>query len=200
LHDREGEVFWQGVLVWLGANPMLPASQVGPLVDYIAHRRRQDASFSMRGRSVLALLRRMREWHGELAQTRATRFCVFRPSGFEPLDVDRSRKKADGSRLTELWHVREILDSRGLAEEGRALGHCVYSYADAVEKGLCSIWTLTLEDGTGHWRRLTIEVRNGERRIVQARGRFNRVPEAIDLIPLTAWANRNRLELAIGGW
>jgi hypothetical protein len=197
LHDREGEAFWQTVLEWLAANPMLPETEVGPLVDYIAFRRREDPAFSIQGRSVLALLRGMREWHGALARDRSVTQRVFGTSGFQPMDLDRSRKTASG-RLTEIWHVREILDARALADEGRAMGHCVYSYAGIVGSGVCSIWTLTLEDGSGHWRRLTIEVRNVERRIVQARGRFNRLPEALDLIPLTTWANRNGLALAIG--
>jgi hypothetical protein len=122
---------------------------------------------------------------------------AFKPSGFEAMDLDRSRN-ANGTRLTEVWHFREMLDSASLADEGRAMGHCVYSYANSIERGECSIWTLTLEDGTGHWRRLTIEVRNSARRIVQARGRFNKLPQALDMVPLNAWAGRNRLEIAMG--
>jgi hypothetical protein len=198
LHDREGETFWQTTLAWFGKNPMLPESEVGPLVDYIALRRRQDPAFSITGRSVLALLRGMREWHGALAREGDRRRRTFKPSGFAPMDLDRSRRNARGDHVTEVWHVREVLDSRALAGEGRAMGHCVYSYAGSIEKGECSIWTLTLEDGTGPWRRLTIEVRNSARCIVQARGRFNKMPEALDLIPLNAWANRNGLEIGIG--
>jgi len=198
LHDRGGEAFWQTVLVWLGKNPMLPESEVGPLVDYIALRRRQDPTFSITGRSVLALLLGMREWHGALARGGDARRRTFKSSGFEAMDVDRSRRKSHGGHVTEVWHFREVLDSRTLADEGRAMGHCVYSYANSIERGECSIWMLTLEDGTGHWRRLTIEVRNSARRIVQARRRFNKRPEPLDLIALNTWASRNRLEIAIG--
>jgi hypothetical protein len=200
LHDREGEAFWQTVLAWLCANPMLPTSEIGPLVDYIAFRRREDPAFSMKHRSVLALMRGMREWHGALARERHTRMRVFKPSGFDPLDLNRSRKDAAGRQVKELWHFREILDSRTLLDEGRAMSHCVYSYAESIERGECSIWTSTLEDGTGHWRRLTIEVRNVSRCIVQARGRFNKAPQALDLIALNVWATRNQLEMAVGSW
>jgi hypothetical protein len=200
LQDRQGEVFWQTVLAWFGANPILPTSEIGPLVDYIALRRRQDPAFSMKGRGALALLRGMREWHGALARERDVRRRVFTPSGFGAVDLDRSRKGKNGERLKELWHVREVLDSAALADEGRAMGHCVYSYANSIERGECSIWTLTLEDGTGHWRRLTIEVRNTARRIVQARGRLNKMPQSLDLIPLEVWASQNRLEVAIARW
>jgi hypothetical protein len=201
LHAREDEAFWQTVLAWFGANPMLPQQEVGPLVDYVAQRRAETPAFAMKGRSALALLRGMREWHGELARARDVAGRVFPPSGFEPMDLDRTRRDRWGApRAVEVWHVREVLDARTLADEGRAMGHCVYSYVRMIEAGLCAIWTLTLRDDTGHWRRLTIEVRPALRQIVQARGRFNRSPEPRDLLALEAWATRNGLSLALGRW
>jgi hypothetical protein len=117
------------------------------------------------------------------------------------MDIDRSRPARRGRPgVVEVWHVREILDARTLADEGKAMGHCVYSYARAIEAGQCAIWTLTLRDGTGHWRRLTIEVRPQLRQIVQARGRFNAKAEPRDLLALEAWAARNRLTLSLGRW
>jgi PcfJ-like protein len=199
LHDGAGEAFWFTVLVWLGANPMLPAAEVGPLVDYIDHRREEDPGFSMKGRSVLALMRGMREWHGDLARQSAASGRVFPPSGFQPMDLDRSRRGVVGRRVVEIWHVREVLDARTLADEGRAMRHCVFSYARSIEREQCSIWTLTLEDDTGHWRRLTIEVRPALRQIVQARGRFNRMPEPHDRRALDEWAVRNDLQVCLGG-
>jgi hypothetical protein len=196
LHDGDGEAFWYTVLAWLAANPMLPTAEIGPLVDYIRHRRGEDPAFSMKGRSVLAVMRGMREWHGDLARRTASSGRVFMPSGFQPMDLDRSRT-VNGERVTEVWHVREVLDARTLADEGRAMGHCVFSYASSIERRECAIWTLTLEDGTGHWRRLTIELRTKQRQIVQARGRFNRMPEPIDKRALDEWAVRNRLEVCL---
>jgi hypothetical protein len=198
LHDRAGEAFWYTVLVWLAANPMLPAAEVGPLVDYIDHRRAEDPGFSMKRRSVLAVMRGMREWHGDLARQSAASGRVFPPSGFQPMDIDRSRRNVKGGRVIEVWHVREVLDARTLADEGRAMGHCVFSYARSIERRECSIWTLTLEDDTGHWRRLTIEVRPALRQIVQARGRFNRMPEPHDRRALDEWAARNNLQVCLG--
>jgi hypothetical protein len=198
LLDRVGEEFWGRTLAWFGANPMLPPSEVGPLVDYIGYRHAEDPAFSMKGRSVLAMLRGMRQWHGDLAKERAAHGRVFEPSGLLPMDVDRSRREPTGKRVTEVWHVREILDAKALADEGRAMGHCVYSYARSIESGECSIWTLTLEDGTGHWRSLTIEVRAATRSVVQARGRFNRLPKPRERLALDAWAARNGLAVSLG--
>jgi PcfJ-like protein len=200
LHLREGEEFWQTVLDWFGTNPMLPESEIAPLVDYIEHLRAEAADFAIKGRSVLALMRGMQRWHGELARTKAVAEESFRRSGFDPLDIDRSRQTRWGARIVEIWQFREILDSRTLADEGRAMNHCVYSYAGRIGAGECAIWTLTLRDDTGHWRRLTIEVRPRSRQIVQARGRFNRRPDAHEMSALGEWASRNRLQIALGQW
>jgi hypothetical protein len=200
LHGREDEVFWQTALAWFCANPMLPSADVGPLVDYIAHRRDESPGFAMKGRSALALLRGMREWHGLLAQERHVSARVFKPSGFQPMDLDRSRRDRLGRRILEVWHVREILDARALADEGRAMHHCVYSYARAIAAGQCAIWTLTLRDDAGHWRRLTIEVRPAQRQIVQARGRFNAMAEPRERLALEAWATRNQLAVSLDHW
>ena len=200
LHTRSGEEFWLTVLAWLSANPMLPQAEVAPLVDYIEHRRAEAPDFSIKGRSVLAMIRAMRHWHGELARAKETSGRSFTPSGLEPVDIDWSRRDVNGRRVVEIWHAREILDSKTLAHEGRAMSHCVYSYVGRIQTGECAIWTLTLEDNSGHWRRLTIEVRPSLRQIVQARGRFNRLPEPKDMLALEAWATRNKLQILLGGW
>ena len=200
LHTRQGEEFWQTVIAWFSANPMLPHAEVAPLVDYIEHRRAEAPDFSIKGRSVLAMMRRMQQWHDQLAKERASSGRTFTSSGLQPLDIDRSRRDVRGNRVIEIWRVREILDSKALADEGRAMSHCVLSYARRIESGECSIWTLTLEDNTGHWRKLTIEVRPPLRQIVQARGRFNRLPEPRDVLALEAWASRNKLQVCLSRW
>ena len=185
LHTRPDEEFWQTVLAWFSANPMLPQAEMAPLVDYIEHCRAEVPEFSIKGRSVLAMMRRMQQWHGQLAKEKAASGHTFASSGLQPMDIDRSRRDVRGHRVIEIWHVREILDSRALADEGRAMSHCVFSYARRIECGECSIWTLTLEDNTGHWRRLTIEVRPALRQIVQARGHSIGCPSRV-----TCWRSR----------
>ncbi len=199
LQARAGEEFWQTIIAWFSANPMLPQAEVAPLVDYIEHRRAEAPDFCIKGRSLLAMMRGMQQWHGELARSKASAGRSFSRSGLEPMDIDRSRR-VRSNHVVEFWHFREVLDSKTLADEGRAMSHCVYSYARRIESGECSIWTLTLEDNTGHWRRLTIEVHLSLRQIVQARGRFNRLPEPRDMLAVDAWASRNKLRVCVGRW
>lgn len=202
LHSAEDEAFWVTVIEWFGKNEMVDPNQVGPLVDYILYRRRQDAAFSMKGRSVLAMMRAMHEWHGELAKKKAEHGSTFKPTGFKELEIARGARTKEGNFIQEVWRIEELLSSKALNEEGRKLNHCVYSYAWSIEKGTTSIWSLNLESAEtdGKQKMVTIEVRNDLKRIVQFRGKFNRQASAREFSILTQWAGMNNLEVSLGRW
>jgi hypothetical protein len=198
--SREEEAFWTTVIAWLAKNP-LDAMQIGPLMDFIVHRRHHDTTFSMTGRSAAAMIRGMQEWHRELAQEKVIHGTVFEPSGLRPIAIDLSERGREGAVRKQVWRVEEVLNAKDLAAEGRRMGHCVYSYAWAIERRQTSIWTMTLEDGdgeTGRWAMLTVEVRNESKRIVQARGRFNRGATSAEHKILLRWAGANGLAVCIG--
>ena len=196
----EDEDFWSTVLDWMARNPMLDPTQVGPLVDYIMTRRREDRAFSMKGRTVLALMRDMAAWHGDLAKTKNIKGAHFKPSGYRAGHFDRSKKEEWGTPQLNIWHVREILSGNDLAEEGRKMKHCVYSYASRVQSGDTSIWSMTRETYGGTERALTIEVQNATRRIVQARGPYNKQPSALEHTVLVQWAGLNNFTLSLPRW
>lgn len=196
LHTKEAEAFWVTVIEWFAKNPMIDPNQVSPLVDFIIFRRNQDAGFSMKGRTPLALIKAMEEWHGNLAKEKAIHGTSFKPSGFKPFELEKGRRDSSGNYIHEVWKVDEVLSSKALAEEGRVLSHCVYSYAWSIEKGATSIWSMT-NDGQ---RVLTIEVRNDTRRIVQARGKYNRQSTSQEFAILNQWAGSNNLEINLGRW
>ena len=200
LGTRDDERFWLGVLAWLAKVPLLDASRIGPLVDYISFRKREDGAFSLQGRTVASLTRGMADWHRDLARERDLRGTIFQPSGFSPIEIEVKQRDPTGGIHKGVWRVGEILSSKDLLAEGRRMGHCVFSYARDIESGQTSIWSMTLEDGrgaTGTWAMLTIEVRNELRRVVQARGRFNRQPTNAEHQILVRWAGVNRLTMAL---
>ncbi len=201
LGTREEEAFWATVVEWFAKMAMLEVENVGPIADYLAHRRRRDRKFTMKGRSALAVLRELRAWHGQLAEDRSTRGLAFGPSGFQAATYDDlARRGPNGRVIKEVWQVEEILTRQALADEGRRMGHCVYSYASLIDQRRVSIWAVTMRDGlgeTGRWAMLTVEVRNDARQIVQARGRFNRAATPGELNVLTRWASLNALRVAL---
>jgi PcfJ-like protein len=200
LGSAADEAFWLTVLGWMARTPGLDPGRVAPLVDYIQHRREEDAAFSMTGRSVAAMVRGMEAWHRDLAHQEVLRGTAFPPSGFEGMELDLSRRSASGQVSKHVWRIGEILTSKDLAAEGRRMCHCVLSYARRIESGQTSIWTVTYEDGrgeTGFWAMLTVEVRNDLRRVVQARGRFNRPATSAELSFLSRWAGANGLAITL---
>lgn len=189
------EAFWQGVIEWFCRNPMLPSEQIGPMSDYIDNRYTDDPKFTMKGRTPVALIRAMQEWHANLARTKTYKGKQdFKPSGFRPMDLDKSHEE-QGRKVKEIYHMREILTHKALDDEGKTQKHCVYAYASAIEKGDTSIWALTVEDDIGHWRSLTLEVRKSTRTIVQCRGQCNRLPNNREMVAVKAWASLNDLQI-----
>jgi hypothetical protein len=49
-------------------------------------------------------------------------------------------------------------------------------------------------------RKLTIEVQNSQKRIVQVRGRYNRISEEIEMRYVKLWAAENGLEIGRRQW
>ncbi|HEY2368681.1 MAG TPA: PcfJ domain-containing protein [Polyangiaceae bacterium] len=190
------ETFFASFLEWLAAREH-ESDDVAIMLDYAAERFTENAKFSMKGRTIDAFLRDARAWHVELAKLRVVRQSFFRPSGFKPF-IRGTPPSPRSPRI--VWRVEEILDAKSLFEEGRRMGHCVYSYGGAVQTGMTSIWIMTMEDGngpTGRWAMLTIEVRNQTRSIVQARGRFNRMPTNDERTILARFAAQNGLTVAV---
>lgn len=196
LHTAEDEAFWSTVIEWFAKNPMMDRNQVGPMVDYIVWRRRQDRAFSIKGRGVLAMMRGMEDWHNLLAQAKTINGAPFRPSGFKPFELVKGHRDAHGNFISEVWKLEEILNRKTLDAEGRVLKHCVYSYVSSIESGRTSIWSLTLNGE----RMITVEVRNDINRIVQARGKMNRQSTAREFSVITEWANKNGLQVVLGRW
>jgi hypothetical protein len=95
----------------------------------------------------------------------------------------------------KVWRIRELLTAAELTAEGRAMRHCVASYAGSCASGRCSIWAMEVESHDSIEKRQTIEV-NRQRVIVQCRGRFNARPTPQDVEMLRRWATAERLVIS----
>jgi hypothetical protein len=188
---RPNEPFWATVIQWFCNHSMIDTAQVGPLMDYITHRRAEETDFSMKGRSPLAMLRGMEAWHGVLAHVRKLHGKPFEPSGFDAGRWEYKRRLPSGGSVPIVWTMTEILASKELATEGRAMKHCVYSYGRSIESGNTSIWSLQ-KDGE---RVLTVEVQNRQFAVVQARGKLNRSANPAQRRHLQHWADDNGLDV-----
>src|SRR5262249_22171563 len=87
-----------------------------------------------------------------------------------------------------VYRIVELLTSNELFTEGRAMRHCVASYAGSCTTGRTSIWSLRKSTESGRAIRLgAMEVSNRSGTIVQVRGRCNRLPTEGELALLASW-------------
>ena len=186
---------WRVVLAWLvRCGDSIDLAQVRPILDYAqAHL----AAIDLRGRTFASVMRLVEEWHRALAAQRA-HVLAWQRSRWNGIafQVHATRR---APRAGE-WTIDELLDSRTLELEGRAMRHCVATYAHSCATRWCSIWSLRFRWSDEQVARsvLTIEVRSHAAKIVQIRGAKNSLPRGEPLDLVRRWAIREGLALAAG--
>jgi hypothetical protein len=182
--------FWKDVARFLARNPAMVAT-MNDLIDYLHVAKQTDERFSLKGRTLPALLRRMEEWHRELHKHQVIGGGVW--SGRAIPDIDY---KAGGEHRKAIWRFRQILTGNGLFREGQQMRHCVAGYKHLCMSGAVSIWSLTSEFPIGCVNRgVTIEVRQ-DGTIAQCRGFANRLPYGNEVVMVKRWAREFGLNWA----
>jgi hypothetical protein len=177
--------FWQDAARFFAHNPA-PIHEMGDLIDYIDAMKQEDNGFTLDGRSLPALRRRMVRWH------RIQREIVrgLRWVGYRAADA---AYESDLQGESVIWRIKQIKTSDELGAEGHCMQHCVAVYQEDCITGVSSIWSLSYEAPDGRINKcLTIEVsQNGT--IVQCRGFGNRQPNADEVAVLKRWAAQHDL-------
>lgn len=207
------ESFWETVILFFVNNPMLDLVHIGPLVDYLNAMKYEyrnvftergvmerlpppQPNLSMKGRTVSSLLRMMEEWHNELAQMNKKKridgsLCW---EGFPIADFEHK----EGKGLNEKkYKIRQLLTYKELLQEGNAMSHCVFSYADSCAKNKCSVWSVLVEsvENVSFKRLLTIEL-SSSKAIVQVKGKYNSCPTSQEMRIIELWAKKEGLSIS----
>lgn len=217
--DIEREKFWSTVVLFFCKCPMFDCEHIPQILDYINHikniliplevepglfRPVANTNFSMKGRTLEALIRDSQEWHNRIAvETKHTKSA----SSWEGTKI-KSFYLTEGNAekgLEKTYSITELLKASELVAEGRSMNHCVSSYASSCQRGHCSIWSLRVTPQyKGITERLvTIELLNQSRTIVQVRGKSNCRPTEKEKGLVTRWAHQSGLRIsntAFGGW
>jgi hypothetical protein len=138
----------------------------------------------MGGRTAAALVRQVDAWHRQLARMDQP-VAEWRPCGLPGFEFVEGSER--GANL-KIWTISELLSAKALTAEGRAMKHCVATYARSCARGHSSIWSMRVETYEGRRQQLTIEVRNAARLICQARGRCNAPANEKERSLLRRWA------------
>ena len=199
--------FWVSFINFFIQNPMLDRKHVGPIFDYIYHQKYKieeavvgegrvvntpppQPNFTMAQRDPEVLLRQIDRWHGTLNKVSPAKNLYFKRVEIKPLAYSKGKNE---EQIT--LRIKQLLSGQALIEEGRAMSHCVASYAISCFKEKCSIWSLEKEYKDRVEKCLTIEV-DKSNVIVQVRGKRNRLPNSSEINLLNRWAIENELTLS----
>lgn len=180
------EDFWETFLQLLVNGGMFNHNKVTELIDYVREAKRENGNYSLKGRTLQSLLRQSDIWHNRFTQFRGNSF--WKSSGIEGYKAEKK---------TELVVLEELTESRKLMEEGKAMKHCVSSYAFYCSIGKSAIFSLRKYSGGILMDIMaTIEVNLSLRRIVQAKGKMNKSISVEARKHLEAWAMNQGMEVS----
>ena len=199
--------FILSVIKFLISNPMLDIAHISPIIDYIWFQKYTrtrafdengvaysqlplQQNFSMNGRTVESLLVQVERWHRQLGKERK----VEDAKQWEHSIVKNFEFHEGEGPTKRTWRIYELVKREELIAEGRAMRHCVASYASSCANGQSSIWSLTKQDSQGLFRHITIEVRKNI--ICQMRGWSNRVPNIQEMLVIRRWCQQESLKIA----
>jgi hypothetical protein len=166
------EHLMQEAIGWLARHPAFSRNLVPELVDFLLEQRHVRNEYRLVGRTPRSVTEQIRRWRREQRS-------VQDPSAvFPPSRVDLPRSADAG------WTVQELGSGAQLLTEGRAMRHCVATYAGPCRTGRTAIFSLQHRGG----RRLTVEVNLRRHAVVQARGVCNRRPDPEERAALSRWA------------
>jgi hypothetical protein len=180
--------FWKDAARYFARNPA-PVREIDELIDFIFAAKQEDDSFSLRGRALPALRRRMEDWHRTLRKSQAIGGGAWAGRPIPDIDYE-----AGSERKKAIWRFRQIRTGNELFREGQRQHHCVVTYKHHCLSGDISIWSLRSEYPAGQVNRgVTMEVRR-DGAIVQCRGFANRLPYGNEVSVIKRWAADHGLE------
>ena len=182
--------YWKEIARFFARNPLsVPA--MDDLADYLLAARQENREFTLKGRTLASLQRKMEDWHRELRREQT--ICGGAWAGSPLPDVDYA---AGSKEKPATWRFRQIKTGNALFREGERMHHCVVTYKGACLRGDISIWSLTCEFPIGQVNRgVTMEVTK-DGRIVQCRGFANRLPYGNEVTMVKRWAQEHALTWA----
>ena len=189
------------VAQFLAHNPDTRPRDVQQIVDYVNARRRgfEDVAprpnFTLRGRTARTLMWEIRRWHEQVNRLRnAAAAPLFWSScgigGFEQIVITEDWEIAR-------WRIVELTSSADLVVEGRAMHHCVATFAWTCANRDGAIFALRRDDGRGGALKhiATIEVVLPAGAIGQIRGPCNGRVDPSVMDKIARWAARRGVEM-----
>lgn len=171
-----------------------PFSEFGEDVQQVLdYMRTRGNTYSYKGRTPNTIIELTNEWHLQLQHTSkkdANELISFPESAIKTMTF--TREDSRGMKLE--WLFEHINNNHWLFKEGRAMHHCVGSYARYCQEGTCEIFSARY----GGDRMFTVEIsnsRSGYPNVRQARGYCNKKLTGFERNALEYWAHKNNIRL-----
>lgn len=200
-HQHWPDMPWLREVVRFFCDQPTTVEEMDDLFDFFSSRREREPGFRLTGRTLSAARVQMEAWHRDLAAVHRLADDDWRDGyGFNRAeDVRWDGLDLGDWRLSvadEVYLVRQLTSAVDLVDEGAAMGHCVATYAAGCLRGATSVWSLRRRAGNAEKRLLTVEV-DRRYRVVQVRGRANRLATPAEWAVLRRWADERGLTLLV---
>jgi len=210
--DLANGPFWRTVMqFFVRWSDRLDPGAVGPIVDFVQYVRHEhievttdegvhlvdppDPCFSIKGRSPASMQRLVEAWHRGLG-VQPTSALSWSRSRLRPLTFQEPPFEPD--RPPVRWQLVELTSTSELQAEGKALRHCVASYARLCLWKRSQIWSLRRSKDSSTFRSVaTIEIDPKARAIIQARGLRNRAMSSRARELMLLWARRENIGVRV---
>ena len=174
--------WWKEVARFFARNPTT-VDEIDDLADFLFVAKQEDAVFTLKGRTLATLRRRMEDWHRALRKSQAIGGGAWAGSPLPDIDYEVGK-----AHHRAIWRFRQIKTGNDLYQEGQQMHHCVSTYKGRCMSGDISIWSLSYEFPIGRAHRgVTMEVRS-DGMIAQCRGFANRLPYPNEVAMVKRWA------------
>jgi len=184
--NYEHEVFWESFIRTVVNGGMFNHEQLTQLIDYVREMKRENGSYSLKGRTLQSLLRQSDEWHERSLEVRGIR--TWSASGLYGYKLEKK---------LETVKMEELTGSKLLVQEGRTMKHCVATYVHQCVTGKTAIFSMRKYSMDLQTETLaTIEVSLSLRRVVQAKAKMNRKISDEARKHLDEWAKKNDLSVS----
>jgi hypothetical protein len=149
-------------------------------------KRTSNPPYTLLGRTRASLRRDADHWHHALHLSANLEYRSLKwKEAYGPSNVFSNNNKN--------YKVLQLLSGEELYSEGRALRHCVSSYAMYCAQGQGYVFSFRLESGAVFRPLLTIQV-SKSLQVVQVSGMCNRPASPSELLLLKAWASEMNFE------
>lgn len=176
--------YWEDVLRFIFVNKdNVSNKDLSDLMDFFSNKQRER--YSLKGRTLNSVIKQSDDWHLDVQRQKCDK------DEWEGLPIEDweflDSEKLNGKYIDVVWKIKQLTSSKALRKEGNEMKHCVSSYSYRCKEGHCSIFHLEKVSELDTESALTIEVDNKSKRILQVRGKYNRLPTAYENQIISKW-------------